>query len=131
MLPLLFLGCAQATVPIRSLDGTEWVLSSLRGKPPIAQSNVTLKFERTSAGGYGGCNRYGGEVTAADGKFNLGLLSSTSRGCLQPGVSDQERAYLKTLGEVITYEMVGDRLIVRDRAGKDVLTFTRMVPAKK
>lgn len=133
---LLLAGCAQATSPSESgragsasktvnVEGTEWMLSSLRGQPPVDRSIVTLKFERGSVTGSGGCNSYSGTMAAAEGKLEPGLVSSTKRGCMAPGVSEQESAYLTALGQAVAYEASENRLALRDRAGAEVLVFTR------
>lgn len=40
----------------RALEGTEWVATSIEGRPLIARSNVTLNFIGGGLGGYSGCN---------------------------------------------------------------------------
>jgi len=135
---LLLAGCAQATAPAETgragsasttinLEGTEWVLASLRGQPPIDRSLITLKFERGSVAGSGGCNSYTGTMPAANGRLEPGPLASTKRGCMAPGVTEQESAYLEALGQAVAYEASESRLVVHDRAGAEILIFTRRV----
>ena len=43
-----------------NLTGTEWVLVSLDGQPPIQGSRITLMLAEGQLKGIAGCNRYGG-----------------------------------------------------------------------
>jgi heat shock protein HslJ len=105
-------------------------LSSLRGQPLVESSNITLRFDRDSAGGFAGCNWYGGRYTTMGTNLAFVDFSSTTRGCdSPPGVEDQERLFLQTMGEVMAFEIASDRLTLQARRGGDgLLLFTRRVP---
>ena len=107
------------------LAGTEWVASSLNGRPLIDGSNVTLDFERGRLGGYGGCNWYGGSYTATPTALHIGEIGGTARACGAPaGVMQQEQAYYSALRQVATYDVVDNRLELRNGGNAMVVTLT-------
>jgi heat shock protein HslJ len=111
------------------LDGTEWVLSSIGGRPPVVGSRITLDFSDESLGGYSGCNWYGSKYEDTDSSFRIERAMATARGCLLPaGVSEQEMAYFNALTAVGSYEASDDRLLMRDASNRVILEFTRRVP---
>ena len=128
---LLVLACNQpgeSPVPGRpvnasDLDGTEWIVSSLNDRPLIAGSNITMSFDPESVGGYDGCNWYGSHYTMTDTTVKFESVEATARACGSPaGVMQQEAAYHATLRAVAAIRIVGERLVMADRAGADILT---------
>lgn len=107
------------------LDGTAWVLTAIQGSPPVADSNVTLKFEQGSASGSGGCNQYRAEYTTSGSKLEFGLTSSTKRACLAREKNAQETAYLHALTEVASFEASDQRLVLRDGSSATLLEFAK------
>lgn len=128
VLTLLLIGCAplqDSTVPPVSLDGTEWMLTSMSGKAPVAGSKLTLKFDEANASGDAGCNQYRSATTTDGSKLAFGMTSSTKRACLAQEMNVQETAYLDALAKVTAYEVSGDRLTLRDSGGGTLLEFER------
>lgn len=128
---LLVLACNQpgeSPVPERpvtasDLDGSEWIVSSLNDRPLIAGSNITLSFDAKSVGGYDACNWYGSYYTMTDSTVKFESVEATARVCGSPaGVMRQEAAYHATLRAVAAIRIVGERLVMADRAGADILT---------
>lgn len=131
LLPLLAAACVATTEPTEvALGGNEWVLASLGGAPPVPRSRLTLQFESQTAGGYGGCNWYGGDYRVGTRRtLRFDEFSSTARGCLSPpGVEDQEREYLDALGRVEHYRVSANRLVLLDQSNTPLLEFTRREP---
>ncbi|HKG95568.1 MAG TPA: META domain-containing protein [Gemmatimonadaceae bacterium] len=113
-----------------ALDSTEWVLASLGGAPAVAGSRVTLRFADESAGGYGGCNWYGGGYTASGASIHFASVESTARACLLPdGVGEQEARFYGALRRAASYRVAGDRLEMADSSGASIVALTRRVPA--
>jgi heat shock protein HslJ len=115
-----------------SLAGTEWVLTSMRGKAPLSGTQVTLVFEEQSLSGFAGCNAYGGAsdsgkyTATADGKLTLPLLALTLQLCEGPqGVMQQERIYVESLTSAAAYRMTEDRLEIDNAEGETILVFSR------
>jgi heat shock protein HslJ len=122
---LLLAGCATADAPDPDLVGTEWVLASIRGEAPVAKSRITLRFDEAGAGGYGGCNWYGGAYDASGGELEWKEMSSTLRACLDPAAGDQERRFLEAVGAATRYRIEGDRLLLSNGGSAPLLIFTR------
>lgn len=128
VLTLLLIGCAplqDSNVPPVALDGTEWMLTSMSGKAPVADSKLTVKFDEGSASGSAGCNQYRSATTTDGSKLAFGMTSSTKRACLAQEMNVQETAYLDALAKVAAYEVSGDRLTLHDAAGTALLEFER------
>ena len=111
------------------LEGTTWVLASI-GSPStdavsstVAGTRVTLKMTDGNASGSGGCNRYSATYDTGDARsLSFGPISSTMKACEQP-VSDQEQAFFEALGNVATYGIEGDALMLDDGNGALRLEF--------
>jgi heat shock protein HslJ len=129
LLFVLLAGCAAAPQRQVELPGTEWLLTEIRGAPLVAGSRVTLRFEPGSAGGYNGCNWYGGDYVLTGSNIKWGDISQTLRGCLQPGIQDQERNYHRSLHEAVVVDATKDRLTLKSASGQPLLVFARRVPA--
>lgn len=116
---------AAATPGPSPLEGTEWLLVALNGRPPFAGSNVTLEFEDGTADGTAGCNSYGGPYTAsADGALHLPELAQTLMLCTEPpGVMEQEQAFVEILHTATIYRLTGDRLEIANALSGQSLTF--------
>ena len=110
-----------------TLEGTEWVLTSLNGNSPVEGSTITLAFHNEDEiSGNGGCNnyftRYGdsgdGFITISQG------IERTKWGCDVPeGVLQQEDAYFEALANAATYRVMNDRLEFDNAAGETILAF--------
>jgi heat shock protein HslJ len=110
------------------LAGTEWVLITLNGQMLLDTSNITLEFDNEYAGGYGGCNYYGGRYyqSASEGLLTFEEVSSTLQDCSTPsGIMTQERAFLDAFLQTKTYRMVDSRLELTKQTGVTDLIFQR------
>ena len=115
---------AQEEVQRVVLDGTEWVLVSLDGSEVIPGTRVSLEFTAEGAGGYSGCNWYGARFRSlTDSTLDLEPATSTARGCLAPGVTEQEIGYQTALSEARSYHTRGGRLELVDPSGRVRLVF--------
>lgn len=112
-----------------ALKGTEWAMISLKGKPPIEGTRLTLEIGKDNLGGYFGCNGVGGGFEKmAGGKLELSKgdesLIGTSVGCGAER-NRQERAYWAALRDASTYRLRGDRLKLGYDAGEATLIYER------
>lgn len=111
------------------LAGTEWVLAELgqQGnlKPVLAGRDVTLRFTGDSqATGNAGCNGYGGSYASdRDGTLSFTDLFHTEMYCIEPGIMDQEQAFLDALAGAEQYEVVDGML--RISGGGKLLVLAR------
>lgn len=130
LLPIV--GCATPPDPgsTGTLEGTEWTLTALEGRAPLAGTRVSLEVADTTLGGYDGCNWYGGSYDADDGRLRVGPIQSTARGCLQEGVGEQEARYHDALGRATGYRLATDVLELTGASGEVLLAFARRDPAQ-
>jgi heat shock protein HslJ len=118
-------GAQQVGEPI-DLDESEWVLIALNGHGLVPDSNITLGFAEGRAGGFAGCNGYGGEYTVDDqGALSIPEIAVQLQLCEKPeGVMEQESAYLEALQSATAYQVTADRLKMADALGQTILVFT-------
>ena len=100
-----------------SLAGTEWVLTELRGEPPLGSGEITLVVDASSAGGWSGCNHYGGAPSVPDHTFRLDDIVATAMACDDARLMDQESDYLSLLGQTTTWKIESGALTLRTAAG--------------
>ncbi len=113
------------------LVGSEWILAELNGAGLLPGTNITLSFDEGSAGGFGGCNAYGGSYEkAGGGALSFSTMEMTLQFCLEPqGVMEQEEAYLAALQKAAAYRAVGDRLEIEDGEGELLLVLLQKARA--
>lgn len=112
-----------------ALEDTEWVLVQLDGAGLAEGTNITLAFDGGQAGGFAGCNHYGGEyAAAAEGVLAIPEMAITAQGCLSPeGVLEQEDLYVEALTSAAGYRLEGDRLEIANAQGDVTLVFVQKV----
>ena len=90
-----------------------WMLTEIAGPDGTMTSPLTiptLTFEGGSASGNASCNQYFGSYEIDGSSITFGQLASTQMFCGEPGVMDQEAAYLAALASVDTWSMDGETL---------------------
>ena len=95
--------------------------------PVIQGTEVTALFGPIGTlNGTAGCNSYNGAyTTSGPNGISIGPLATTKMYCGDPGVMDQETAYLALLQTVSSYEVTGDgTLNLRNSAGTPVLVYS-------
>jgi heat shock protein HslJ len=117
-----------APLAIGELSGTAWALDSFGAlgaeRPVVGPGTVTLEFSPGGqAAGNAGCNTFSGGYQAQGGVLTFGPLASTKRACAEPGLMEQEQAYLAALQSASGYTLDGDRLTILYPTG--VLNFVR------
>ncbi len=103
-------GCGEAVVDL-PLEGTEWTLVELGGEPLPEGVQATLLLDGTGkhAVGSGGCNPFAGSYRLEGARLTFGDLAGTRTACAGPA-AEVEGAYLRTLGRVGGYRLMGDGL---------------------
>jgi len=105
--------------------GTTWQLSTLDGRPVLADTTITAEFTSdTRVAGSSGCNRYTGYAEAAAGKLNVGNLAATLMACERDGVMAQESRYLAALQASTVYAVSGGELRLGASSTATTLVFT-------
>jgi heat shock protein HslJ len=76
--------------------------------------------------GSAGCNSYTGSYThSGQNRISIGPLATTQMYCGDPGVMDQETAYLANLQAAASYEMTTDgKLQLMDATGTPILVYS-------
>ena len=112
---------------LAALAGAPWTLVSLGGPPlPAGARPPTAVFDGTRLSGFGGCNRYTGQVAEpTPGTITVGPLAATKMACPSPAMEVEGR-YFAALGGVTQYALAGGRLVLSGASAK--LTFERTAP---
>lgn len=89
-----------------TLIGSDWVLVSLNGAEPLADSEITLSFGTDGrVTGSSGCNRYFGAYRLTEGGgLEIGPLAGTRMFC-QGALGEQETRYLEALEATTAYTL--------------------------
>jgi heat shock protein HslJ len=68
-----------------------------------------MQFDNGRAGGFSGCNSYGGEYRIEGNRLVLSDIAATAMACLDPdGIMEQEQRFLAILGSVTSLTIEGD-----------------------
>lgn len=113
--------CASGSTP--KLDGTSWRLTELNSATLPADVEVTLIFEKDSAGGKAACNGYGGSFQQIGNRVSFTNIFQTEMWC--EGLMDYEGAYLTALGGVSSFLLKDEHLSLVDGSGNAILVFIR------
>lgn len=119
----------EASVP--PLAGTAWRASGIdTGRGAVAEvvqgTEVTLAFDAEGrVSGVAGCNRYSARYVADGNALRIEEPALTRMACLQPGVMEQERAFVAALRSVASAKVDGQRLELRRADGSLALSLHR------
>jgi len=118
-------------LPPASLVGVAWRVTGYnngRGGVvsvvPATQLSATFGADSTLSGDTG-CTTFRATYTLAGAMVTIGPIATTRRACLSDEASTQEQAFLAALGAASSYELVGDRLTLRDATGATQLSLVR------
>jgi len=130
---LLVAGCTGQGLPGPRLNGTGWTLTGYlhNGNPvqALTTTKVTLDFGNDGQiSGTAGCNHYFASYEVKGTAITIGQAGSTMMYCGDPGVMDQESAYLTLLGQATTFTVEGDRLSFYDAKRTAILMLAKTVP---
>lgn len=117
------LGCTPG--PAAEVAGVTWRLVELRGQPADPAATVTAIFEDGRVGGSAGCNHYGGPARLRGNRVSVGPIASTLMACTPDSIMDQEAVYLQALEAADRWQLAGDRLVLHDSAGGELVAYVR------
>jgi heat shock protein HslJ len=120
------------TVSPLPIAGITWNLNRYRQGsgtevPVIQDTEVTALFGPIGTiNGTAGCNSYNGVYTTSGSNgIAIGPLATTLMYCGEPGVMDQETAYLTLLRTVASYEVTSDgKMNLKNATGTPVLMYS-------
>ncbi len=118
---LLLAACNGSAAP--QLEGGEWQLIEMNGKPLPAQILVTLNFQEGQAGGRAPCNQYGAGYQQDGSHLSFEQVISTLMYC--EDVMEYETEYLAALEGIRSFKLENDRLHLLDESGASVLVFSQ------
>ena len=123
-LAALLVGCSPSPADGPSLDGTQWVLVTLEGEPPLMGKAPSAEFSADQISGSAGCNHYFGTYAVSGGEITITDVARTEMYCMDPeGVMDQEEAFLAALASAASYRLSEARLELLDATGGVILAF--------
>lgn len=110
-----------------SLDNSHWRLVSFGDlgseELPVEGSMITLILANGQAGGYGGCNSYGGTYQVEGDTLTFGEMVRTERACEDDRITQQEGRYFEALESVARFERTDNLLVLSDADGNGLLVF--------
>jgi heat shock protein HslJ len=115
------------------LSGTSWIVISYNnGNQAVVtvivetEGMLTAEFSDDTMSGSGGCNTYNAGYSIDGDAIDIGPITFTERGCVEPeGIMEQEAAYLAALETAATYTVLGDSMEMRTEDGELVANFAR------
>ena len=77
------MGCSPSPADSSSLEGTQWVLVTLEGKPPLTGTVPSAEFSTDQISGSAGCNHYFGTYVVSGSSITISDLGSKLY-CMEP-----------------------------------------------
>ena len=91
--------------------GTEWKLTKIEGQVvKNMKSFIRFDNQKNSAGGNGGCNAFGGNMTKAGNKIKISQIISTKMFC--EDLQEVENKFFANLDRVTEYEIKDEKLFL-------------------
>ena len=117
----------QAKPVEKILSGTVWLVEDIAGRGVIDNAQATIRFEADArVSGRTGCNRFNGTATIEGNKVTFGPLATTRRACV-PALMDQEKRFLKAVGEVRSFTVDENGLLhLKDANSETLLRLSRL-----
>ncbi len=113
------------------LEGPLWQLEAIVAAnglaPVLADSQTTARFQGGEINGNASCNQFFGAYQLDGGALTVTVGGSTMMACQPPELMQQEIAYLAALGQVASFAIDGDRLMLKDADGNAILRYTALV----
>lgn len=113
-----------------SVSGVEWELVELDGKTPPTGAGgrrATIRFDADTsrAGGFSGCNRFGGTYSISGDSLRFGPIAMTRMACTEG--MELESALSAALQATQRYELSATQLKLFGQSGP-VARFSRQIP---
>jgi len=104
------------------IEDQPWQLTSATGLMIPEGVVPSAAFASGNVFGTAGCNTYRASYTLDGDSLEISEPAGTLIGC-PPPVDEFERAYLDALGQVATWELDGEELVLSDADGGELLRF--------
>lgn len=130
---LALMGCAgfdassSDTANNASLENTYWKLVTVGGHQSVVsgkarEAHFVLHAEGARLAGSTGCNNLVGSYERKGGQLSFGQLASTRMACPDE-LMMLERNFLNALGDVASWEVVGETLTLDNAQGEELASF--------
>ncbi len=124
---VLFESCS--TTPKLSMQTAtgDWLLASMNNAPinrMVVVPTLQIKSSEMMLSGNAGCNQYSGQIEKLDATSFIvsDKIVSTMMACNNENI---ESEYLQKLSMASTYDVKNGKLMVYDKAGKNILSFIK------
>ena len=100
-----------------------WLAEDIEGSGVIDNVQTTLQIGHDGrAGGHGGCNTYGGEVTIEGDRISFGRMAATMMACVE-AVMNQEGKFHDALRRVVSFRIDPDqrKLLLLNEGGETLI----------
>jgi heat shock protein HslJ len=124
---LLVRELARRPATMSSLSGSDWQLMGMSGHnaPAEALSAISMMFDGAGrVSGHSGVNRFSAQAQMQGSTLRLAAPVST-RMAGSPEAMARESEFLGRLSRVAAWRISGDRLLLSDQAGTELLAFRR------
>jgi len=112
-----------------ALDDSIWQVTDLNREPLIEETTLTIRFHNGKVNGSSGCNRFTGRYKIQEEILSITIREATTDNCLNPGIMDQERAFMRYLQNASGFQLEGQELTIFTGTGGKVV-FTSMLSNK-
>lgn len=124
LIVLTLLALLSACAASSTLVDTSWQLTSLAGKEPLKDVEVTLNFSKDSIGGNDGCNTYGGSYQSSKDTITFGNdIFSTMMYCTDE-IATQYNLFYDALKQAGSYKITDGNLSLIDAEGNILAEFS-------
>jgi heat shock protein HslJ len=106
------------------LAGTAWILSSLGGRTPPAETTATARFEGGRVQGTNGCNRYTAPVVTQGTNVRISPTGATTNMACPPDIMKLADAFMTALVSASSYRISNHQLELLGADGKVLATFS-------
>jgi copper homeostasis protein (lipoprotein) len=111
---------------VTPLENTLWKLTRLGDQPVVVgagqrEPDLVFRSKEALATGFSGCNQFTGGYKLNGGEISFGAIAGTRMAC--PAGMEIEDAFLKALGQVRSWEILGQHLELYDSAGNMLARF--------
>jgi heat shock protein HslJ len=127
---LTLCGCSTSGAQPLDLANTSWRLTSFgdggTARAPVGTVPLTMNITRDAGlqlAGTSGCNQYNAPLTFDGTSFEIGVAMSTMMACVEPGIMEQEAAYLAALTATRSAHGAIGELHLLDASGTTLLVF--------
>jgi len=110
----------------QTLEGTNWLLESLRGESVLSETTVTAGFQVNGRmSGSTGCNNYNAAYTTDGDMITISPGATTLMACPTPIIA-QGSAFLDMLASATTYKIEGNEMEFKDNSGAVIAKFSAL-----